>query len=123
MANELSVTTRVVFAKSPLPSIEAGSATAVSITVAGTIYKENIQTVGFAAEELLDRTDITTNGWCYMKNLDATNFVSVRAATGAANLIRLNAGESAVFRMTQGITPYVIADTAAVKLHYILFNN
>jgi len=51
-------------------------------------------------------------------NRDPTNFVTIGVKPAATYypLVRLNAGESFIFRLSQGIAPYAKADTAAVKL-------
>lgn len=122
MANELSVINYVTFAKSGLPSKTLGDTTAFTITVSGSFVFENIQTVG-TSEEALEKTGISALGWCYMKNLDATNFIKVRSGTGGTDMLKIKPGEAIAFRWMTGLTPYVIADTAACRLHYCIFND
>lgn len=87
----------------------------------GTKYVRLKQNIGIA-EEALDKGDITTPGYCIAVNLDTTNFVSIRPATGAANTIRLDANRGfAIFKFGSGATaPYAIADTAACDIDYLL---
>jgi len=76
------------------------------------------QTIGFAAHEALVLTDLTTNGVAMFRNRDAANFVQIGVDVAATfyPLVRINAGESWPFRLSQGITPYAQADTGAVVL-------
>jgi hypothetical protein len=119
MAEELTLGASFTFAKSGTElSLSVG---ALKVDVSGNGAIQQRQSVGFAAEEALILGDVTTVGYCIMVNRDATNFVEVRPATGVADLIRLNAGEFAVFRFAATATaPFVIADTAAVEIEYVL---
>ncbi len=83
-----------------------------------------IQNIGFAADEAIDVGDVTTVGWCIFRNLDDTNFVEVGIEVAATfePMIRIEPGETALFRLSQdaGATLYAQADTAAVDLEYYL---
>ena len=118
MANELTLSASLAFAKG---NANTGlSKGGLQVTVTGTQYLSNIQSVGFAAEEALVVSEGTL-GYCFMRNNDATNYVEVRPGTGVADLIRLNAGEIALFRFAADVTaPFVQANTAAVELEYII---
>ena len=123
MANELSLSGLVVaFTKANVPSVSFTAST-ITPSVAGMQIMDNVQAVGFAAEEVLLMGDVAAGGYCFFQNMDATNFVSIRASTGATNFIKLLAGEWAIFRMSADATaPYVIADTAAVNLRCLRFD-
>lgn len=87
----------------------------------GTKYQDGVQTVGIT-EEALDLGDVGTPGYVLLINLDTTNFVSIRPATGAANTIRLDPNFGlALFKLGSGATaPFAIADTAACRVQYLL---
>ena len=124
MANELTLSIKAVYAKSgaevTFPDVAKQS---IGVTVTGTRFIQMRQSVG-TSEEALELGDIATGGFCIMINRDATNFVEVRPGTGATDLIRLKAGEPAMFRISADATaPYVIADTAAVEIEYFLLQN
>lgn len=74
------------------------------------------------SEEAITFTDITTEGWLFMKNLDATNYVQWGPTTGGAMVVmgRLKAGEEACFRMDSGATLRLQANTAACKVDLML---
>jgi len=130
MANEISVqvglTVQNPSTTGALASLNVPSR-AVSITqnTAAPASTGGTQTIGFAAHEALVVTDITTLGVAFFRNRDAANFVEIGVDVGATfyPLVRLNAGESYVLRLSQGITVYAQADTAAVILERIILDD
>ena len=122
MANELSLSgLNISFAKANVPSVNF-RADSLSVTVAGTQISDNVQSVGTAEEAIL-LGDVAPGGYCFAQNMDTTNFVSLRQATGAANFLKLLAGEWAIFRLSADATaPYAIADTAAVNVRFLRFD-
>lgn len=71
-------------------------------------------TVG-TTEESTAFPELTTEGWLFMKNLDATNYVQWGFATTVYGG-RLEPGEVALFRMEPSVTLYLKANTAACKV-------
>lgn len=69
--------------------------------------------------------NVTTYGWMYLSNLDSTNYVlygmSVSSTFEAFG--KLEAGESAVFRLNPGITFQMQSNTAACNVWYWLLND
>lgn len=116
MANEATVTTSLQFKKGSVDLTLNDAAS--TFDVSGTKYVRGVQNVG-TSEEALDMGDITSPGWCYMRNLDSSNFVQIRAATGDTAFMRLNAGEHACFRLV-ATAPFAIADTSALDLEYMI---
>ena len=104
-------------------TIQPTGKTAVSVSVTGTNALSHIQNIG-TAEEAIVLGEVVPGGYCYIENLDATNFVSIRQATGAADLIRLKAGECCLFRMdADASAPFAIADTAACDVLFVLLED
>jgi hypothetical protein len=116
MANEATVTTSLQFAKGSVNLTLSDAASTFDVT--GTRYVRGVQDVG-TVEEALDMGDLTDPGWCYMRNLDTSNFVLVYAANGETNFMKLKAGEHACFRLV-ATAPSVKADTANVDLEYMI---
>jgi len=83
------------------------------------------QAIGHAAHEAVTMGDVSTLGWAWFRNLHATNFVQIGVDVGSTfyPVARLNAGEACVLRLAQGITLYAQADTGAVVLEKIVFDN
>lgn len=122
MANEITVTTNLSAVKGNLSYSRAYTA---RVTMATARKDGKVQTIGTAYEALTPAADLTTNGWAIFINLDATNYVEIGVEVAAAfyPAVRLNAGESALFRAAQGVTLYARANTAAVDLEWTLLHN
>jgi len=76
----------------------------------------HVQSIGTSAETV-EVGDVSTLGWCVLRNCDATNYVTIGPDdSGIKNFMRLEAGEFAIFRLEPGITIKAIANTAAVLL-------
>jgi hypothetical protein len=115
MANELSVTGSITFNDTD----ETASVIALNVNMTGTRFTHFRQSVAMSEEALiLGELSGATLGWCYIKNLDSTNYVEVRSGTGSSNdIIKIKAGEFALFRWGSDVTaPYAIANTAAVLI-------
>jgi hypothetical protein len=119
MANEITISASLAFSKGGIGSSLSDSA--LQFDVSGTDYFQGTQGVG-TSEEALDIGHITTPGYCYMKNTDSTNFVSVIRATSEGNCIKLKAGEIALFRF-EATAPFVKADTSDVQIDYLLIED
>ena len=122
MANELSLSNlTITFSKSGSPSVYFKPAT-ITPTVAGTQIMDNVQNIGTSEVAIL-LGDVATGGYWFVQNMDATNFVTLRSATGVTGLIKLLAGEWAIFRTNAGAAaPFAIADTAACDVRFLRFD-
>lgn len=121
MAAELTLSgLTIAFTKANVPSVSLTVPT-ITPSVAGSAWLDNTQSVGTSEEAIL-LGDPAVGGYCYMQNMDATNYVQIRSATGVAALIRLIAGDWCVFRLDASATaPFAIANTAAVNLRILRF--
>ena len=70
-------------------------------------------TIG-TSEESFTFPELTTEGWCYLKNIDSTNYVQWGFSTGVYGG-RLEANEFALFRLEPSVTLYMKANTANCK--------
>lgn len=122
MAAELSISgLKISFSKANMPSVNV-QPDPFTPTVAGTQYMDNVQSVGTVEEAIL-LGDVAPGGYCFVQNMDATNFVSLRQASGGTNFIKLLANEWAIFRMSVDSTaPFCIADTAACNVRFLRFD-
>lgn len=88
---------------------------------------EFVQNIGTTAEALTIQADLTTLGWALFVNLDTINYVEIgRDSSGTfLPLVRLNAGEAALFRLAQGIaaTLHARANTSAVDMECVILND
>jgi hypothetical protein len=76
-------------------------------------------------EEDMPVGEVTTLGWLYIRNLDATNVVKYGPKSAGAMIAfaRIKAGEFAWLRLEPGITLRWIADTAAVNVQMKLYQD
>ena len=89
----------------------------VSVTRTGDALDARIVDLGTSEETITLATDVSAAaGWVYIKNHDDTNYITVGyvAEATTAHGIRINAGESAAFRIiTTATALYMKANTAA----------
>lgn len=90
-----------------------------NVTQTGTGRGGYVQSVGFAAEEVLDFGDITTEGLCSLQNLDGTNYVEWGPDSGGSGGSMVAVGKlmpnepPTFFRLKPGVVVKAQADTAA----------
>ncbi len=114
MANELEVSATIKFTKNSIVRLRESGTIQRDVTGANSL--EHVQTIG-TSEEAITLGDITVGGYAFFKNLDSTNYIELRQATGASDFCRLLAGDVALFRISPDMTaPYAIADTASCDL-------
>lgn len=119
MADEIRLRAALSFAKSGKGA--AADSGEKSITMSGTDYWQGTQTVG-TAEEALILGDVTAaNAYYHIENLDATNRVDLKPATGGTVTTQIGAGKSAVGQFGPGVTaPFVQANTAPVEIKVLI---
>jgi hypothetical protein len=119
MANEISVTVGASVTNGFLKQTSATQTRQFNQTTerAGSVCQD----IG-TSEESISFGDVVP-GYVVATNLDTTNFVSLRFASGGGNAIRLLAnGGQACFHLGTGITLYAIADTAGCKVKFDSYN-
>lgn len=83
----------------------------------------NPGTIGIGtSEETVAFSELTSEGWLFIHNLDDTNFVQVGFATGVYG-IRLRPNEFAAFRLEPTTTLYCKADTAECRVNFRCFED
>lgn len=93
---------------------------ALLASVATKKYMRHKMNVG-TSEEAVPLGECTSPGWAIFVNRDATNFISLRVATGGAAFAKMLPGEPAMLRLGSGAqAPYAIADTGACQMEYFL---
>jgi len=97
------------------------------ISVTGTEFIHGVQSIGTTEEVVQAIADIATEGFFIARNLDPTNYIELGyadvSATGDARPIKLKAGEPCMFRVGADSALYAMADTAACRLEYWLFED
>lgn len=122
MANEITVagTLSVTDANSTFNLPRFGS-TQLQVDQANPGIRHFTQTVG-TSSETLDTTAMTNEGWCIIRNLDSTNYVTVGPdSTGQVDFLRILAGEQAgPMRLEQGLVIKATADTASCVVEVLV---
>lgn len=120
MANEITMRASLAYRKgADMDGIDPGE---ISVTMTGTKVQRGVQLVGTVEEPLL-LGEPGAGGWIWMRNLDATNYVQVRGATGQTPLVRMRTGEIAEFRLDAGSVPTLQANAAACSVQYLLLSD
>lgn len=116
MANELTLSMSLFFSKGAT-SISLG-VSGLSLNVSGAKIVQCVQNIG-ASAEAVSIGDITTPGYMIAVNRDATNSISIRMGSGGADVVKLQPGEWAMFRLAS-TTPYAIASASTANLEYLI---
>lgn len=111
MSNELSVTAKLNFSKGGAKVTKAAS---VSIDVTGDAFSHEIQSIPTSNTALVEGAAVGTPGYYWIKNLDATNYVTIGLTASYA--IKLLPGEVCLFRAAGAI--FALANTAACLVEY-----
>lgn len=115
MANEITIS-------SGLQAIKGNANITINLQTkqadwAGTRFIRNVQAIG-TSYEAITVSDVSTAGYAYFTNIDATNYVEIGVEVAAAfyPLVRIDAGKTAgPFRLST-LTIFGRANTAAVNL-------
>lgn len=117
MAGELVVNDSLQFTKGNVLAVTRVTVNN-AVNVAGTNYQEGTQSFT-TAPAAFNLGGVVTVGYMWVKNLDATNQLFIRSASGAADTIQLNPGESCQFRSATS-TPYGKSSTGTVAAEYLI---
>lgn len=115
MANEISVTTTLTVSSGNSGSSRTHSDATIAQSAAGLDCQMLQVTTGAVS---LTPVGVGTEGWLYMRNLDATNYVDWGIASN--HIGRMMAGESVVFRLKAGATLNLQANTATCEVEVFL---
>lgn len=120
MANEVSLTVRLLVKKPSTVTLLDFNPGALQFDMAGTNgdgAKVNVVPTAYGAVPI--PTDVGTEGYCYFRNLDATNFyqLGVEVSSAFYPLVKLKPGQVAVFPLAiQGV--FWKADTATCRAQW-----
>lgn len=122
MADEIRVNASLQYEDDELTTIALSLSEFIG-DITTKLYVKHKHNVG-TSEEAMELGALSALGWCIAVNRDDTNFVEIRSATGASNdIIKIPAGAAALFHFGSNVTaPYIIADTAACQVEYLILN-
>jgi len=118
MANEITITTGLVATSGNFLVQHSTLTKQATLTTARRSL--NTQLISTSSTALVIASGVAAaGGWAWFRNLDTTNYVEVGVQVSGTfyPLVRLNAGEAAVFRLGV-ITPYAYANTGSVYLEH-----
>jgi len=118
MANEITITTGLVATSGNF--LVQHSTLTKQATLTTATRSLNTQNISTSSTALVIASGVgAAGGWAWFRNLDTTNYVEVGVQVSGTfyPLVRLNAGEAAVFRLGV-ITPYARANTGSVYLEH-----
>ncbi len=121
MAQEITTTASISYTKSGVTTLSL-SDTSKKFDVTGVHCVRATQNIGTSIEAIA-KGDISTLGWAYIRNLDATNYVEIFAvSTDTVPFLKLKAGEFFIGRL--GCTaPCGKANSSAVNIEYIFLED
>ena len=126
MANEIAYAIQMRLANVVSGLSDTYSASGLKADQAVALLVRNVQTISTGAGgDVLDLGSVVTPGMAVFVNLDAANYVEVGIQlTGTFYpFLKLNFGEQAGPMRLGVAAPYARANTLAVKLFYIVYNN
>ena len=123
MANEINVSISISVNKGGMNISRAES---FKVDMIGDSMTHSVQEIDASAEVLVEADALDQAGWIFIKNLHASNYVDFARQSDTDNdeyLIRLNAGESCLFRVSElGGTGVIYAKASAVdtNVEYVI---
>jgi hypothetical protein len=118
MANQISYTFSATVTFGNLSDTIQNTSITVPLSAVG--KSDNVVSVPTSAQELT--INVTTLGWAYIQNLDGTNYVTM-ALHSASPFLKLKAGEAAWVRLVPGSAYDLQANTAAVNVRVIVYDD
>lgn len=118
MADEITIDARMRVANGFL-NLDLKS-TGAQWDMTGDNMSSQVQTIG-TSHETIEFGDISTAGWAFFRNVDATNYVEIGRDVSSTfyPVIKLEPGEACVCRLASTAI-YAQANTASVPLHYAI---
>lgn len=120
--NEIYLTASLSAYKASVMSSAIGrSITGATFTMTGNPYVEGSISVGITAT-LIPLAQVTAPHWSYFKNMDSTNYLTIRNGASGADLLKLLPGEAAFVPLLDTAAPYAIANTSPCQMEYLILS-
>lgn len=120
MANEITTTGSLAFAKGSIVSVSMLKSGA-QFSVTGSHYHRGTQSIATSAVAI-GLGGVTTPGWFFCQNNDATNYVELLDSTGGAVFAKLKPGEFMLGRFGCA-APAAKANVAACIVEYLIIQD
>lgn len=122
MANELALNLSLVFNKNNITIQEAINSLLITVTGNG-LNSINSYTLTTSDTAIPLGSVSSAGGWLFVRNLDPTNYITVKSAVSGTVMIRLLPGEFCIFRMDPTITaPSFQAHTGSCVVQFCVFD-
>ncbi len=125
MADEITVIASLTYTKAGITLVNRVTPTASGDTLtqktANIRYVNRVQNFGTAATAI-GLGDVTNPGMCWLQNIGATNTISIREGSGGTDVVYLEPGEWALFRMSGG-APFAHTDAGTSDLEYFIIED
>ncbi|MDB4403275.1 hypothetical protein N9204_00405 [bacterium] len=122
MANEITVSAYLKVDDGTYSRATSTGNAQFDLTTSDVVAAGEIQTIGTTYEEITVG-DVTTPGWSFFKNLDATNYVEIgieHSGTTFVAFAKLEPGEFFPVPLAGG-SIYAKADTASVRIQKLIY--
>lgn len=122
MANEFTFSTSFTYTRGTFASL-ARSLASLGITVSADPISSGVLSVTVAEVAIPLGSVALADNILVVKNLDSTNFIELRIASGGAKYQKIKPGEMWPHRISTGVTaPFLIANVATCQAEYFLFS-
>jgi hypothetical protein len=120
VANEITFTGSLsVYKSTVMSSAISRAVAALQFNMTGSYVTEGVMSVATSATAI-PLGGVTSPAWGFFMNKDQTNFIRLMNGSGGAKVVKMMAGEPAIFRWDDTATPYAIADTSACLMEYLI---
>ncbi len=122
MADEISMSLSLSCYKPSIMGNPIGRSVAdAKFTMAGDAYSQGailVLTTGTA----IPLGQVSTPHWAWFKNLDATNYLTIRNGPAGSILLQLYPGEEHPVALSSSIVPYAFASSASCLLDFLILS-
>lgn len=122
MADELTVTASMSCSKIPPMSAAIGRNISNALfDISSGVYSQGIKSFG-TSEAAVPLGAVTSCGWSFFYNSDTANYVTIYNGAGGAVFLKLAPGEFAFCPLTPACVPYILANTAACLVEWLILS-
>lgn len=123
MANEITFTASLSVSKiPPMASPDSMNIANAPYNLSSGLYVKQVVLVPITTAVLIPLGQVTTPGWAVFYNSDSTNFIRISLAIASQYFLKILPGRMNFCTLDPGVTPYMIADTAACLMQYMILN-